>query len=178
MKQKRKKRDPRALHEETMLVFLKTLSSLKRKVSVSQVIAKIQAKEEALRTTRGIAVIKHLQKDGYIRLEGGVYPILAEKGHLYLESFAQRQKTHWDKRFRIILFESIHTTRNHREYMRKKIKEYGFMHLERGVWIYPYACDAFIHLLQLEYPLESPLTYIIAQDNETMLPVRKYFRLR
>jgi DNA-binding transcriptional regulator PaaX len=178
MKQRRQKRDPRALSAETMFIFLKTISALKRKVSVPSVITKIQTKNVNLRPRRANEILHHLQKDSYIRLERGVYPILTEKGRVYLESIAQKQKTHWDKRFRIILFESLKTSRNNREYIRTKIKDYGFMHLERGVWIYPYACDAFIRLLELEYKLESPLMHIVAQDNETMLPVRKHFRLR
>lgn len=178
MKQKKQKRDPRALSEETMFTFLKTISALKRKVSVSSIITKLQTKNTSLRPKRADEILHHLQKDSYIRLERGIYPILTEKGHIYLESIAQKQKTHWDKRFRIILFESLQTSRNNREYIRTKIKQYGFMHLERGVWVYPYACDAFIRLLQLEYRLESPLVNIIAQDNESMFSVRKHFRLR
>ena len=178
VKQRKQKRDPRALSKETMFTFLKTISALKRKVSIPSVIAKLQKKNVSLRPRRADEILHHLQKDSYIRLERGIYPTLTEKGRVYLESATQKQKTHWDKRFRIILFESLQTTRNNREYIRTKIKDYGFMHLERGVWVYPYVCDAFIRLLELEYKLESTLMYIVAQDNETMLPVRKYFRLR
>ncbi len=178
MKQKKQKRNLRALSEETMLTFLKTIAVLKRKVSIPSIVAKIQAKNTDLRPKRAGAIVRHLQKDSYIRLLRGTYPILAEKGRVYLESITQKQKTHWDKRFRIILFESLRTTRNNREYIRTKIKHYGFMHLERGVWVYPYMCDAFIKFLQLEYKLESSLIYIVAQDNESMLSVRKHFRLR
>lgn len=178
MKQEKQKRNLRALSEKTVLTFLKIIAVLKRKVSIPSVIAKLQTKNEQLRPRRGNEILYHLQKDSYIRLERGIYPTLTEKGRVYLESISQKQKTHWDKRFRIILFESLQTTRNNREYIRTKIKQYGFMHLERGVWVYPYVCDAFIRLLQLEYRLESPLIYIVAQDNESMLSVRKHFRLR
>lgn len=178
MKRRKKKYTSRTLNEKTLCVFLKTIFALKRKMSISSVITKIQTKDVNLRPSRGIAIINHLQKDGYLRLERGTHPLLTEKGLLYLENTAQKQKTHWDKRFRIILFQSIQTTRNNREYIRKKIKQYGFMHLKRGVWIYPYVCDAFIQLLQREYLLKEPVMYIIAQDNESMIGVRKYFRLR
>lgn len=178
MATKKKMRDQRALHEETMIVFLKLIVSTKRKLSLRDFTEKIQIKYPTSRPLRIQNTINHLQKDTYIRLERNIYPRLTKKGEAYLESVAQKQKTHWDKRFRIILFDSIQTTSNNGEYIRAKIKEYGFIQLVRGAWVYPYACDAFVTLLDLEYKLEGTLICLITQDTDNMASIRKHFRLR
>lgn len=175
---KKKIRDPRALHEETMIIFLKLIASLKRKLTLQEFVEKVQLKYPMSRPLRIQNTINHLKKDTYIRLERNTYPRLTEKGEVYLESITQKQKTHWDKRFRIILFDSIQTTNNNSVYIRAKIKEYGFIPLVRGAWVYPYMCAAFITLLDLEYKLEGRLMCLITQDTDNMAPTRKHFRLR
>jgi hypothetical protein len=178
MARKKKTRDQRALNEETMLVFLKLIATAKRKLSIKDFVAKIQQRYPESRPLRTHNTLNHLKHDAYIRFERGIHPTVTEKGELYLESYSQKQKTHWDKRFRIILFDSIETTANNREYIRAKIKLYGFIQLVRGAWIYPYPSDALITLLKLEYKLKSPIIYLVTQDTESMASVRKYFRLR
>ena len=178
MKRKKKNRGQRALNEETMIIFLRLLTSLRKKLSTSNVVTKAQMKFEGLRTSRAHAILIHLQKDNYIRLERNTYPVLTEKGRVFLETIIQKQKKHWDRRVRIILFDSIQASNNNRVYIRTKIKQYGFMQLVRGAWAYPYPCDSFMHLLQLEYTLENIPLYFTAQDNEHMGAVRKHFRLR
>lgn len=178
MASKKKIRDQRALDEATMIIFLKLIASAKRKLSLRDFIEKVQMKYPASRPLRIQNTINHLKKDSYIRLERNTYPRLTIKGEIYLESVAQKQKTHWDKRFRIILFDSIQTTANNREYVRSKIKKYGFIQLVRGAWVYPYTCDAFVTLLDLEYKLAGTLICLITQDTNSMTSVRKHFRLR
>jgi DNA-binding transcriptional regulator PaaX len=178
MMTKKKTRNQRALHEETMIIFLKLIGSAKRKLSVHDCIEKIQIKNPTQRSIRIQNTINHLKKDDYIRVERNKYLKLTEKGSLYLESIIQKQKTHWDKRFRIILLNSIQTTANNHTYIRTKIKEYGFVQLVRGAWVYPYVCDAFINLLRIEYKLDNVPLYLVTQDTEHMSLVRKHFRLR
>lgn len=178
MAKKKNLRDQRALNEETMIIFLKLIATAKRKLSRTDCIEKIQMKYPTSRPIRTQNTLNHLQKDGYIRFERNIYPRLTEKGEMYLETSHQKQKTHWDKRFRIILFDSIETSANNREYIRARIKQYGFIQLVRGAWIYPYPCDAFVKLLRLEYALTTNPTCLITQDTENMSPIRKYFRLR
>lgn len=178
MAKKKNFRNQRALNEETMIIFLKLIGTVKRKLSVKDCIEKIQMKYPTSRPIRTQNTLTHLQKDGYIRLERNTYPRLTEKGNVYLESFNQKQKTHWDKRFRIIFFDSIETSANNREYIRARIKQYGFTQLVRGAWIYPYPCDAFVKLLRLEYSLTTAPLCLVTQDTEHMYPIRKYFRLR
>lgn len=178
MKKNKKRHRLRALDEDTMLVYLKTISFLKRKVSIGEIVGKIQFKYPSRRPSRIHNTLIHLHKDGYIHLERKIYPSLTQKGVLYLESILQKQKTHWDHRFRIVLSDRIQTSKNNLIYIRTRLTQYGFMNFCRGVWVYPYACDAFVKLLQLEYALRTPITFLVAQDNETLTHIRKNFRLR
>ena len=178
MNRKRKTRDQRALQEETLTSFLKIISSLKKKIHVRNVVEKIQLKIDTLRKDRAMNTITHLEKDGYIKLERNVYPKLSKKGHIYLEMISQKQKKHWDRRFRIVVTDNIEMHLNNKTYLRAKIKEYGFLQFARGLWIYPYPCDAFLELLSIEYTQKTPLTHFIAQDNDSLSVVRKHFRLR
>ncbi len=178
MDRRRKTRDQRALQEETLISFLKTISNLKKKIHVRNVVEKIQLKIGTLRKDRVIDTITHLEKDGYIKLERNVYPKLSKKGHVYLEMISQKQKKYWDRRFRIVVTDNIETHPNNKIYLRTKIKEYGFLQFARGLWIYPYPCDAFLELLNIEYTLKTPLTHFTAQDNDSLSLARKHFRLR
>lgn len=178
MNRRRKTRDQRALQEDTLTSFLKTISNLKKKVHIQNVIEKIQSKNNTLRKNRVIDTISHLQKDGYIKLERTIYPKLSTKGYIYLEMISQKQRKYWDRRFRIVVTDSIETYSNNKIYLRAKLKEYGFLQLTRGIWIYPYPCDALLQLLSIEYTLKTPLVHFTAQDNDSLSLARKHFRLR
>lgn len=178
MAKKKIHRDIRSLGQEKMFIFLKLLAHIKKRSSLQDCIKKIQIKYPEYRPTRIEYTLRHLQKDGYVRFERNIYPQLIEKGYTYLESVAQKERTHWDRRFRIVLFDSIDTHQNNREYIRAKIKSYGFKQLVRGAWIYPYPCDAFIKLLQLEYQLKNIPLCFTTQDTDSMSSIRKHFRLR
>ncbi len=178
MNRRRKTRDQRALQEETLTSFLKTISNLKKKGHVQNVVEKIQSKNNTLRKNRVIDTINNLQKDGYIKLERTMYPKLSEKGYIYLEMISQKQRKYWDRRFRIVVTNNTETHVNNRIYLRVKLKEYGFLQFARGLWIYPYPCDALLQLLSMEYTLKTPLVHFTAQDNDSLSLARKHFRLR
>lgn len=177
MYQRKKNRNQRALKEETLISFLKTISSFKKKVHLQNVVEKIQSKNTILRKDRINNTLYFLQKDSYIKLERGIYPKLQTKGYLYLEMISQKQKKYWDKRFRVVSTDNIKTTTNNKTYLRSKLKKYGFLQFTRGLWIYPYPCDTLLQLLSIEYGLKTSLVHFTAQDNETLSLARKYFRL-
>lgn len=178
MKKLKKIRGQRSLSDDTLFLFLHTILVAKKKSSVQEILSRVKLKKETLRPIRILRILNNLKKDSYITIEHKLYPSVSHKGEVFLRMLQQKSKKHWDKRFRIVLFDNIQTSRNNLQYIRTKLKRYGFMPLTRGVFVYPYQCDAFLELLTLEYVLKKPLTFFVAQDNESLTRVRKYFKLR
>lgn len=171
-------RSVRRLQEETQLLFLSTLAVSKRKINIDEFVSKIQNKKPLLRKSRVLSSINHLKKTSYIEIEKKYYLKLSLKGQIFLKVVHQKSKKHWDHRFRIIFFDKVQGSQNNMSQMRKDMLDYGFFCLGRGVYLYPYHCDAFIDLLHIEYKLKKRLVYFIAQENESLIIAKKHFRLR
>lgn len=75
---------------------------------------------------RGKQVIFELTNEG--RAE-------ADKIKLKLE-MAKRKR--WDGKWRIIIFDVPEKLRGKRDFLRKELKEFGFMQLQKSAWVYPY----------------------------------------
>ncbi len=173
-KSKKQNRHAKKLHAKTMLSFLSLLYAYKRKVTLEDFVRKIETKY-SLRETRIRHAIAYLDRYEYIKKTKASIHIL-EKGVLYIES-ARVKKNHWDRRFRVLLLTSLLPT-NTMHYIRARIRAFGFIKIDRGVWVYPYDCLSFIQLLQLEYRTGEKMLYFVAQDNETLARARKEWKLR
>ncbi|MEW5908056.1 MAG: hypothetical protein AB1643_02665 [Patescibacteria group bacterium] len=121
--------------------------------------------------------IKILQeKDDKIRIE------LTKKGEKRIREFSietltiSRQK-HWDRKWRVIIFDIPIKFNKAREALRNKLKYLGFYQLQKSVWIFPYPCEDEIffvaHLFQVEPFIEILTVENLLHENK----IRRFFKL-
>lgn len=97
----------------------------------------------------------YLKKNGLIKkvLEGKKkYIELTEKGFKTVawSKIGQVEKpTHWDKCFRIVMFDIPNDKTSTRNIIRHKLKEIGFVSIQKSIYVYPFECkreiDAICH---------------------------------
>lgn len=84
---------------------------------------------------------------------------------------------HWDKRWRIVIFDIPERKKAVRERVRKLVREFGFLKLQDSVWVFPYDCEELIAMMKAELRIGKDILYIIADSVENDRWVRKQFNL-
>lgn len=106
---------------------------------------------------------------------------LTEKGQRELLRYQLREKSlkkwHWDKKWRLIIFDIAEKKRLKRDYVRKNMQSFGFVKLQDSVWVYPYECEQVVNLLKAEYQLGRELLYVVAGEIENDEWLKKKFDL-
>ena len=127
-----------------------------------------------------------LLRQGYIKIEKRgkqIYVYLTEKGKakanwLQINDLKIKRPKKWDKKWRLVIFDISQLKRLYREALRGKLKELGFLPLQKSVWIYPFECKAEIEVLRKFFGLsKKELRLIVAQDIEEDENLRKIFQI-
>ncbi len=123
---------------------------------------------------------------GMIELKGGAkgkYVQLSEKGKrqlegLLLRSPEERKKRHWDKRWRVVIYDIREQRKGIRSRLRRTIEAYGFYKLQHSVWVYPYDCEELIVLLKADFKIGKDVLYMVVEKIENDKPIKDYFALK
>ena len=84
----------------------------------------------------------------------------------------------WDKKWRVVIFDIPDQQRFKRDVFRGKIKEFGFRHIQKSVWVYPYKCEEEIRLLKNFLGLENKdIQVITAEKIANDKNLKKAFKL-
>lgn len=127
-----------------------------------------------------------LLKHGYIKLEkqeGGSYIRLTQKGERFAALMGEgklvpKKPKHWDKRWRLLMFDIPERRRRTRTLVRQTLIAMGFYRLQDSVWVYPYDCEELIVLLKADLKIGKDLLYIIADKVEHDVVLRAHFGLK
>lgn len=123
-----------------------------------------------------------LIKDGLLKINvenGKQFISLTEKGERQLLYYkvTEKKKQKWDSKWRVVIFDVWENTRVKRNLLRTEIKDFGFIQLQRSVWIYPYECAEFIELLKTDLSFGKNIRYMIVDKLDHDEKLRKYFKL-
>jgi len=99
---------------------------------------------------------EYLKRSGFLEIRKSGHDIeiqLTKKGKeragkYQIDSLQISEPKKWDKKWRIVIFDIPDTQRFKRNVFRGKIKEFGFVYLQKSVWIYPYNCEEEVKLLR------------------------------
>ena len=67
---------------------------------------------------------------------------------------------HWDKKWRIVLFDIPETRKKIRDALRQKLKNIGFLEFQKSVFIYPFPCRDEINFIINFYDIEENVYYL------------------
>ncbi len=87
-------------------------------------------------------------------------------------------KTAWDGKWRMVIFDIKEKKRGKRNLLRKELKAQGFERLQQSVWIYPYECYEYIALLKTSFSSNAEILYAVVEKLENDSWLRKKFDLK
>jgi DNA-binding transcriptional regulator PaaX len=113
-------------------------------------------------------------KDGTERIE------LTKKGRfeaLLSHGTVSSKKQKWDGAWRIVIFDVPNTKTKLRNELRRAMKLFGFISIQKSVWVYPYSCDDFLTILKSHLGVAHDVLYMKASYIENDSSLRKEFNI-
>ena len=86
-------------------------------------------------------------------------------------------KKKWDYKWRIIVFDVPNDKTSIRNEMRRAMKLYGFVMIQKSVWAYPYPYDDFVILLKKYLGVTNDVLYMVVEMIENDKELRSEFKL-
>lgn len=84
----------------------------------------------------------------------------------------------WDGKYRAIIFDIKESERFVRDEVRFTLLQCGFVKLQNSVWVYPYPCEAVVHLIRTRLEIkEDDLVYMTVESIENDDWIREHFKL-
>ncbi|OHA97477.1 MAG: hypothetical protein A3G47_02195 [Candidatus Zambryskibacteria bacterium RIFCSPLOWO2_12_FULL_39_45] len=123
-----------------------------------------------------------LVEDGLLKVEtknNKQYVSLTKEGErvLMYHQIKEKKNYHWDGKWRVVIFDVWENSRYKRDLLRNEIKDFGFVQLQRSVWIYPYECAEFIELLKTDLSFGKNIRYMVVESLDYDQNLRKIFNL-
>ena len=120
-------------------------------------------------------LLQKVNSDGKFLIE------LTEKGHNRLRRHqligSKDTNKKWDGYWRVLIFDVWEKRRNFRDALRRELKNYGFIQMQRSAWIYPYPCGEFVELLKADLRFGKNVRYMIVKSLDDDTALRKYFKI-
>ena len=105
---------------------------------------------------------------------------LTKRGAQTLERLSREKpiKRRWDGKWRIVMFDVWESSRVKRDQFRRELKNYGFLQLQRSVWIYPHDCQEYITLLRTDMQFGKNIRYIVSSEIDGEQELLKRFGMK
>jgi hypothetical protein len=115
--------------------------------------------------------------DGEINVE------ITEKGKTILglvdiDSMKLARSPKWDGKWRIVIFDVPNTKNRQRTAFAGKLRELGFIMVQKSVWAYPFECRKEVMILRKFYEVEPYVTYLEGIEVEDEFNWRGKFNLK
>src|SRR3989338_7820250 len=123
-----------------------------------------------------------LVKQGLMTRDNHGFLSLTKKGAhvlsgLEIANYQLKKPKHWDKKWRLLIFDIPEYRRALRNKLRRSLLAVGFQRLQHSVWVYPYPCEDFVALLKADFDIGKDLLYIITDEVERDRHLRIRFGL-
>jgi len=128
--------------------------------------------------------IYNLEKNKYIKREKNedekILIKLTKKGYekALMLKIKSKKNEHWDKKWRIIIFDVPEKHRNQRDFLRFLLKNFGFYKLQQSVWITPYKIEEEIKKWLSDKEYSKFIRFFIAETINNADDIKKYFSLK
>ena len=114
--------------------------------------------------------------------DGTAVVVLTERGEKYalrykIDELSIPVPLRWDKKWRVVIFDIPEKHKRAREALRDKIRELGFLHLQKSVWIYPYPCKDILDFIVEVFEIRSYVNYLDVTKVSNDAKLRLHFNL-
>lgn len=109
------------------------------------------------------------------------YLKITNKGRKQLVEFnidtVEIKKQKWDGCFRLVMFDIPEIQQIARRALRDKLKEIGFIKIQKSVWASPYECKNEIDFITTVYGVERFVNYAVVKEIDNAVYLRSVFNL-
>ncbi|MCK6462512.1 MAG: hypothetical protein L6Q29_01690 [Candidatus Pacebacteria bacterium] len=114
-------------------------------------------------------------KDGFVNI------VLTKEGErkalkFKLDEMEIKKPKRWDGEWRIVIFDILEKFKKAREALRRKLRELGFLELQKSVFVLPYECEDEINFIVEIFLIRPWVRFIRAKNftNEEQLKIKFY----
>ena len=115
--------------------------------------------------------------------DGGIKVKLTNKGKKRIREFSFenlkiKKPIRWDKKWRMLIYDIPTKPKRYnkaREALRAKIKEIGFMQLQKSIWVYPFECEDEILLVAEVFQVQKYIEIVTAEKLLHENRMKKHF---
>lgn len=127
-----------------------------------------------------------LKNEGCINIQNKnhqIYISLTEKGkkkagRFQIDALKINKPKKWDGKWRLVIFDIVQLQNAKRNAFRGKLKELGFRHMQKSVWVCPYKCQDEVSLLRDFFGLnKKDIRLITAEDIEDDKYLKDIFKI-
>src|SRR3989344_7765723 len=86
-----------------------------------------------------------------------------------------RKPKKWDKKWRVVIFDIPEKKKKIRDQINLKLKELGFLSLQKSTFILPYECRNEVEFIRNHFYLKNEIRYINADEIDNQLGLVKKF---
>lgn len=130
--------------------------------------------------------IYRLKKAKWIKTEekeDKIFIKITEKGKqrivkYKLEELKIKRPKKWDRKWRIVIFDIPEKRKLARNVLREKLRELGFLKIQKSVFIHPYDCQNEIDFIKEVYKISPYVQFILAETIDQEEKYLKQFSLR
>lgn len=94
-----------------------------------------------------------------------------------LHNLKLKKSKHWDKKWRIVLFDIPEPKKKIRDALRRRLKNLGFLEFQKSVFIYPFPCKDEINFIINFFNIEDNVFYLEAPISPDY-NFRRHFNLK
>jgi len=131
--------------------------------------------------------LNYLNRRGYVRIlernAQGMKVEITRKGkkivrEFDIDSLKLKKQENWDGKWRVIAFDVPVSKNQNRRAFTEKIKELGFIMVQRSIWAYPFECYEELMMMRKFYGIEEYVSYFKAVEVEDEIKWRGIFNLK
>ncbi|MBI4114552.1 MAG: CRISPR-associated endonuclease Cas2 [Candidatus Niyogibacteria bacterium] len=115
----------------------------------------------------GNATVVTITKDGIQRVRKFV-----------IDELTIEKQLQWDGRWRIVIFDIPEQYRSARRALRNKLKELGFLQLQKSAFVYPYPAEDEILFITAIFEVEEYVEFLTVEKMLHDKKLRKFFKLK
>ncbi len=114
--------------------------------------------------------------------DGTLTLVLSKEGHdlalrYDIENMGIKTPTHWDGKWRIVMFDVPEPFKRIRDTLRMHFKNMGFYEFQKSVFVHPYPCAKEIEYIIEFYQARKYIRFIVATDIDNSPELRRHFHL-
>jgi len=101
-----------------------------------------------------------------------------KKAYYYqLENLKIIKSEKWDGLWRVVMFDIPEDKKLARDVLRKKLKDLGFVQIQKSVFVFPYPCEKEINLIRQTYGISPYVTFMLVKEIDIQKKLLKLFSL-